>query len=55
MTYALALGAGRVRPAGLLALSGFMPSVPGFQIDLEPLPPAPIARRRPRHLRGLGP
>ena len=39
MTYALGLGEGRARPAGLLALSGFMPSVPDFQIDLEaPLP-----------------
>ncbi len=36
MTYALGLGAGRPRPAGLVGLSGFIPSVPGFQIDLEP-------------------
>ena len=34
MTYALGLGAGRPRPAGLVALSGFMPSVPGFELDL---------------------
>jgi phospholipase/carboxylesterase len=39
MTYALGLGAGRPRPAGLIALSGFMPSVPGFSLDLaQPLP-----------------
>lgn len=39
MTYALGLGAGRPRPAGLVALSGFMPSVPGFELDLaSPLP-----------------
>jgi phospholipase/carboxylesterase len=39
MTYALGLGAGRPRPAGLIALSGFMPSVPGFELDLSlPLP-----------------
>jgi phospholipase/carboxylesterase len=39
MTYALGLGAGRPRPAGLIALSGFMPSVPGFELDLaRPLP-----------------
>ena len=39
MTYALGLGTGRPRPAGLLALSGFMPTVPGFALDLSaPLP-----------------
>ena len=31
-----AIGAGRPRPAGLIALSGFMPTVPGFALDLEP-------------------
>jgi phospholipase/carboxylesterase len=36
MTYALGLGAGRPRPAGLIALSGFMPTAPGFALDLEP-------------------
>jgi phospholipase/carboxylesterase len=36
MTYALGLGDGRPRPAGLIALSGFMPTVPGFSIDLTP-------------------
>lgn len=35
MSYALALGAGRPRPAGLLALSGFVPSVEGFALDLD--------------------
>ena len=39
MTYALGLGAGRPRPAGLIALSGFMPTVPGFELDLaSPIP-----------------
>jgi phospholipase/carboxylesterase len=39
MTYALGLGRDRQRPAGLIALSGFMPTVPGFGIDLAlPLP-----------------
>jgi phospholipase/carboxylesterase len=39
MTYALGLGKGRPRPAGLVALSGFMPTVPGFALDLSmPLP-----------------
>ena len=43
MTYSLGLGAGRPRPAALLALSGFIPTVPGFELDLEPpLPPIAI-------------
>jgi phospholipase/carboxylesterase len=36
MTYALGLGEGRPRPAGLIALSGFIPTAPGFALDLEP-------------------
>ena len=36
MTYALGLGAGRQRPAGLIALSGFVPTVPGFELELSP-------------------
>jgi phospholipase/carboxylesterase len=32
MTYALGLGAGRPRPAGLIALSGFIPRVDGFEL-----------------------
>jgi phospholipase/carboxylesterase len=43
MSYALGLGRGRPRPAGIIALSGFIPSVPGFELDLEPpLPPVAI-------------
>ena len=43
MSYALALGLGRPRPAALIALSGFIPSVPGFELDLDPpLPPVAI-------------
>jgi phospholipase/carboxylesterase len=43
MTYALGLGAGRPRPAALVALSGFMPTVPGFELELgPPLPPVAI-------------
>lgn len=39
MTYALGLAEGRPRPAALVALSGFIPTVSGFRIDLEqPLP-----------------
>jgi len=36
MTYSLGLGEGRPRPAGLIALSGFMPTVPGFSLDVSP-------------------
>ena len=43
MTYALGLGRGRARPAALIALSGFVPTVQGFELDLEPpLPPVAI-------------
>lgn len=43
MTFALGLGAGRRRPAALIALSGFVPTVPGFELDLAlPLPPIAI-------------
>jgi phospholipase/carboxylesterase len=36
MSYALALGRGRPRPAGIIALSGFIPTVEGFELDLAP-------------------
>ncbi len=36
MAWALSLGAGRPRPAAILALSGFVPTVPGFELDLAP-------------------
>jgi phospholipase/carboxylesterase len=43
MTYAVGLGAGRPRPAALIALSGFVPTVEGFELDLSPpLPPVAI-------------
>ena len=42
MSYALALGAERPRPAGLIALSGFFPTVEGLDYDLDP-PFPPIA------------
>jgi phospholipase/carboxylesterase len=42
MSYALGLGAGRPRPAAIVAFSGFVPTVPGFELDLEP-PPPPVA------------
>jgi len=43
MTYALGLGKGRPRPAAMLAFSGFIPTVEGFELDLSPpLPPIAI-------------
>ena len=43
MSYALGLGSDRPRPAGIVALSGFVPTVEGFELDLErPLPPIAI-------------
>jgi phospholipase/carboxylesterase len=38
MTYALGLGEGRPRPAGLIALSGFVPAADGFKLGLDDLP-----------------
>jgi phospholipase/carboxylesterase len=35
MSYALALGRGRPRPDALLAMSGFIPRVDGFELDLD--------------------
>jgi phospholipase/carboxylesterase len=43
MAYALGLGEGRPRPAALVALSGFMPTVEGFALDLEALDGYPVA------------
>jgi len=43
MSYALALGQGRTRPAGLVALSGFVPRVPDFSLDLDGLDGYPVA------------
>jgi phospholipase/carboxylesterase len=42
MSWAMGIGPGRPRPAGVLALSGFMPEVPGFELagDLHGLPAA---------------
>ena len=43
MTYALGLGAGRPRPAALVVLSSFIPTVAGLELDLSPpLPPLAI-------------
>jgi phospholipase/carboxylesterase len=42
MAYSLSLGAGRPRPAALIALSGFIPTVDGFELDLTDIPPVAI-------------
>jgi phospholipase/carboxylesterase len=43
MSYALGLGAERPRPAGIIALSSFVPTVEGLELDLaRPLPPIAI-------------
>jgi phospholipase/carboxylesterase len=43
MTYALAYGRGRPKPAAIVALSGFMPTVEGFELDLEGRGDIPVA------------
>jgi phospholipase/carboxylesterase len=43
MAYSLGLGAGRLRPAAIVAFSSFIPTVAGFELDLSPpLPPVAI-------------
>src|SRR3954449_6265051 len=43
MSYALGLGAGRPRPAAILAFSGFMPTVEGFELDVAAAAGLPVA------------
>lgn len=43
MAWSLGLGAGRPRPAGIIALSGFMPTVDGFALDLAVARGLPVA------------
>ena len=43
MSYSLGLGAGRPRPAGIMALSGFIPEVEGFEVDLGKAAGLPVA------------
>ena len=43
MSYAAALGAGRPSPAALIALSGFVPAVEGFAVDLSSRSGLPVA------------
>lgn len=69
MSYALGLGLGRPRPAGLLAMSGFIPTVEGWQPDpgagrglavmiahgdADPVIPVDFARSARRHLERSG-
>jgi phospholipase/carboxylesterase len=42
MAYSFGLGTGRPRPAALLAFSGFIPVVEGFELDLSEIPPVAI-------------
>jgi phospholipase/carboxylesterase len=42
MAYSFGLGPGRPRPAALIALSGFIPTVEGFELDLSEIPPVAI-------------
>jgi phospholipase/carboxylesterase len=42
MAYSFGLGDGRPRPAALIALSGFIPTVEGFELDLSEIPPVAI-------------
>jgi phospholipase/carboxylesterase len=43
MSYALGLGAGQPRPAAILAMSGFVPQVEGFELDLASRVGAPVS------------
>ena len=43
MSYALGLGTRRPRPAGILALSGFLPTVEGFELDWGNAAGLPVA------------
>ncbi len=43
MSYALAFAARRPRPAGVLAFSGFIPRVEGFELDLESRAGLPVS------------
>jgi phospholipase/carboxylesterase len=43
MAWALGLGSGRPRPAGILAMSGAIPAVPGFELQVNGLAGLPVA------------
>ena len=43
MSYSLGLAAGRPRPAAIVAMSGFVPRVDGFELDLESRAGLPVS------------
>ena len=43
MSYSLGLGPGRPRPAAILAMSGFVPRVDGFSLELEARAGLPVS------------
>ena len=43
MSYSLGLAASRPRPAGIIAMSGFVPRVDGFELDLESRAGLPVS------------
>ncbi len=43
MAFSIGLATGRPSPAGIIGLSGFLPSVPGFQLDLADRMGLPVA------------
>jgi phospholipase/carboxylesterase len=43
MSYTLGYGKGRPKPAAIVALSGFMPTVEGFELDVEGRSDIPVA------------
>jgi phospholipase/carboxylesterase len=43
MSYSLGLAAARSRPAGIIAMSGFIPHVEGFELDLEGAAGLPVS------------
>jgi phospholipase/carboxylesterase len=43
MSYATGLGPGRPTPAGIMALSGFIPTVDGFELELDRARDLPVA------------
>ena len=43
MSYSLGLGGGRPRPAAIMGLSGFLPEVDGFELDMDKAAGLPVA------------
>jgi len=54
MSYALGLAAGRPAPAGILALSGFIPTVEGLDLRLEERAGLPVAIGHGTHDQVIG-